>query len=353
MRAMVSLLYGANLPIAAFLQQPAPWNARLLGALCFAGDAAAGRAIAGFDVPCLHVPMQRLDGGDSACEAWRSNGAVTQGRQGAIHYCHDDDVLFGVIALPETQFEAVADKTPLHQAAESAYGQVFALLDQLRYPHVWRFWNYFADINADSFGLERYRQFNLGRQAAFVACGRHENGVFPAACALGAGAGPLNIAFLAAREAPLNIENPRQISAYQYPQQYGPRSPMFSRASLGRLQHEAVLFISGTASIVGHTTLHLADVMAQTRETIANIKAVLAETNRFAPQPGFTLADLHYKVYLRDPADLATIRGELQSSVGDGLQAVYLRADVCRRELLLEIEACAALPLAGDGGGRN
>jgi enamine deaminase RidA (YjgF/YER057c/UK114 family) len=359
MREMVSLLHGADLPMAAFLQQPAPWQSSVLGMLCFSTDTGAVRSIAGRDVPCLRVPMQRLGGGDSACEVWRSSGALTHGRHGAVHYSHDDEVVFGVLALPETQFEAHADKTPLQQAAESAYGQVFALLDRLRFPQVLRFWNYFADINADSFGLERYRQFNFGRQAAFVTCGRHEMGIFPAACALGGGAGPLNVAFLASRVAPLNIENPRQISAYHYPQQYGPRSPMFSRASLVRLQHEWVLFISGTASIVGHTTLHAADVLEQTRETMANIKAVLAEANRSAPQPGFTgftgfnLADLHYKVYVRDPADLATIRGELQQCVGGALKAVYLRADVCRQELMLEIEACAALPLAGDSGGRG
>jgi enamine deaminase RidA (YjgF/YER057c/UK114 family) len=351
MHETVSLLHGANLSIAAFLQQPVPWKSSVLGALSFSAASAEGRIVA-TDVPCLHVAMLRLDGDDTACEVWRSENALTRGGYGAVRYGHDDNVLFGVIALPETLYEPDADRTPLQQAAESAYDQVFALLDQLRFPHVLRFWNYFADINSDSFGLERYRQFNFGREAAFVACGRHERGIFPAACALGGEAGPLNVAFLATRVAPLNIENPRQISAYHYPQQYGPRSPMFSRASLVRLPHEWVLFISGTASIVGHNTLHAGDVLAQTRETIANIQAVLAEANRSAPQPGFTLADLHFKVYVRNPADLATIRAELQTSVGNAFKAVYLRADVCRRELLLEIEACAALPLAHDDSGR-
>ena len=95
------------------------------------------------------------------------------------------DVLFGVIVLPETMFEADADKTPLQQATESAYRQVFALLDTLHYPYLFRFWNYIADINAHSFGLERYRQFNLGRQDAFLAHGRDVVGNVPAACALG------------------------------------------------------------------------------------------------------------------------------------------------------------------------
>jgi enamine deaminase RidA (YjgF/YER057c/UK114 family) len=270
-----------------------------------------------------------------------------RGQCGAIHYRHDDDVLFGVIALPETTFEARAGGTPLQQATESAYRQIFGLLDTLRYPYLFRFWNYIADINTHSFGLERYHQFNLGRQDAFLAHGRDVVGNVPAASALGLARGPLTIAFLAGRVAPLNIENPRQISAYQYPQQYGPRSPTFSRASLVRLGHDEVLFVSGTASIVGHATLHPANVVAQTRETMANIKAVLAEANRLASQPRFDLASLYYKVYVRHAVDLARIRAELAHCVGDTLKAVYLQADVCRQDLLLEIDGTAAYPLSG------
>ena len=291
------------------------------------------------------VPMQRLDAGESICEVWHGSGPLTQGRCGDIHYRHDDKMLFGVIALSETLFEGGAGKTPLQQAAESAYRQVFALLDMLHYPYLFRFWNYIADINAHSFGLERYRQFNLGRQDAFLAHGRDVVGNVPAACALGLIQGPLTIAFLAGRVAPLSIENPRQTSAYQYPQQYGPRSPTFSRASLVRLGQDEVLFVSGTASIVGHATLHPADVVAQTRETMANIKAVLDEANHLASKPGFDLASLYYKVYVRHPADLAQIRAELAHCAGGALKAVYLQAEVCRQDLLLEIEATAAHPL--------
>lgn len=330
--------------MSVFLKQPAQWKNSVLGAICFSAEAAESRMHAGMEVPCMCVPMQRLDAGDSICETWHGSGQLTQGQSGDIHYRHDEGVLFGVITLSETLFEAGADKTPLQQATESAYRQVFALLDTLHYPYLFRFWNYIADINAYSFGMERYRQFNLGRQDAFLAHGRDVVGNVPAACALGLAQGPLTIAFLAGRVAPLNIENPRQISAYQYPQQYGPRSPTFSRASMVRLGQDEVLFISGTASVVGHATLHPADVVAQTRETMTNIEAVLAEANRLANQPGFDLASLHYKVYVRHPADLAQIRAELERIVGIAPNAVYLQADVCRRDLLLEIEATAVRP---------
>lgn len=332
--------------MAAFLQQSAQWKSSVLGALCFSADAVERQVQADEELPCLYVPMQRLDVGDSICEVWHGSGQLTQGRYGAIHYRHDDDVLFGVMVLPEPI--SGAGKTPLQQATELAYHQVFTLLDTLRFPYLFRVWNYLADINTHSFGLERYHQFNLGRQDAFLAHGREVVGNVPAACALGFGQsgsaqGPLTIAFLAGRVAPLNIENPRQTSAYQYPQQYGPRSPTFSRASLVRLGKDEVLFVSGTASIVGHTTLHPTDVVAQTRETMANIKAVLAEANRLASQPSFDLASLYYKVYVRHPADLAPIRFELERIVGASPNAIYLQADVCRQDLLLEIEATAGL----------
>ncbi len=346
MRDTASSPHSVNLSITAFLKQPAQWKNSVLGALCFSADAVENQMQDDMGIPCTHVPMQRLDDGDAICEVWHGNGQLTQGQCGAIHYRHDDSVLFGVIALPETMYEAGTDKTPLQQATESAYRQVFALLDTLRYPFPFRFWNYIADINTHSFGLERYRQFNLGRQDAFLAHGRDVVGNVPAACALGSAHGPLTIAFLAGRTAPLCIENPRQTSAYRYPQEYGPRSPTFSRASLVHLGQDQVLLISGTASVVGHTTLHPADVVAQTRETVANIKAVLAEANRLTSRHEFDLASLNYKVYVRHPADLAQIRTELEHCVGGATRAVYLQADVCRQDLLLEIEATAVVPLS-------
>lgn len=357
MRNTAPFPHGENLSIEAFLKQPAQWKNSVLGVLCFSADSAENPIQTDKEIPCITVPMQRLDANDSVCEIWHGSGLLTQGQSGEIHYRHDDDVLFGVIVQTESMFEVGADKTPLQQATESAYRQVFALLDTLRYPYLFRIWNYIADINTHSFGLERYCQFNQGRQDAFLAHGRDVVGNVPAACALGFGQGcsaqgPLTIAFLAGRMAPQGIENPRQISAYQYPQEYGPRSPTFSRASLVRRGQDEVLFISGTASIVGHATLHPADVMAQTRETMANIKAVLAEANLLSSQR-FDLSSLSYKVYVRHPADLAQIRAELADCVGNALKAVYLQADVCRQDLLLEIEASAAHPWVSMPGRRD
>ena len=349
MRDTLSPVYAANLSMVAYLQQITQWKNSVLGTLCFSMEV---ECQADSEAPCMRIPMQRLDSPETSCDVWHGSGVVKQGHCGAIHYRQDDDVLFGVLVLTEPMERTDADKTPLQQTTESAYQQVFALLDQLRYPYLFRVWNYIADINVQSFGLERYQQFNLGRQDAFLAHGREIAGNVPAACALGFARrsslpGSLSIAFLAGRTAPLSIENPRQISAYQYPRQYGPRSPTFSRASLVPLGQGEVLFISGTASIVGHASLHPADVAAQTRETMANIEAVLGQANHQAQrsnQTRFTLAALHYKVYVRRAADLQPIRAELERIVGAPLNAIYLQADVCRQDLLLEIEATTGHP---------
>ncbi len=322
-----------------------PCNDDVLGALSYSADRPESLALNALEMPCLNVSMRRLGVDTSICEVWQGSGQLTQGRYGDIHYRHDGSVLYGVITLPET--DATDDGTPLQQATESAYHQLFSLLDSLRFPYVFRVWNYMADINVHSFGLERYQQFNQGRQDAFLAHERDVIGNVPAACALGFSQGALTIAFLAGRIAPLCFENPRQISSSLYPPQYGLRSPTFSRASLATLSQGEVLFISGTASIVGHATVHHGDVVAQTRETMINIEAVLSEVNRQVICR-YELSSLNYKVYVRSPADLRLIQTELTRYVGDSLRAVYLHADVCRHDLLIEIEA-TGMPATGQG----
>ncbi|MDE2051437.1 MAG: hypothetical protein KGJ72_10515, partial [Gammaproteobacteria bacterium] len=239
-------------------------------------------------------------------------------------------------------------RTPLEVATDLAYREMYATLTALDSPHLVRVWNYIPDINLETHGLERYRQFNTARQEASLACGRAVAGAVPAASALGAAAAsPLTIYFLASRRAPAFIENPRQVSAYRYPAQYGPRSPAFSRATVLGEGAEATLFVSGTASIVGHRTLHAGDPAAQTRETLVNIEALLAEAERRCGTGALRLETLAYKVYVREPKDLQVIRAQLETSLGRAAALLYLKADICRRDLAVEIEA------VGGGGWRS
>ena len=274
-------------------------------------------------------------------EYWRSTAAGEGGNSDGLRWQRRGDVLFGVIELDDSAFTASSADTPLQCATRTAYARIFRLLDAQGLPALWRTWNYLAAINGESHGLERYRQFNIGRQEAFTAAGRAATGNVPAASALGFAAGPLTIAFMAGAQPATPIENPRQISAYAYPADYGPRSPTFSRAVLAYPAGQELLFISGTASIVGHRTLHAGDVLAQCRETLANIRAVVDCANGQCRGTPFSLADLDYRVYLRDPADHARIAAELAQTLAGARQVVCLQADVCRSDLLIEIEAQA------------
>ncbi|MEQ1667197.1 MAG: Rid family hydrolase [Sulfuriferula sp.] len=331
-----------HLTYAALLQQSPAWQAQVLGAVCFYDPKFAMSSSMDNTAPCMPVPLRPLLAANAMCEVWHSSTPVTQGQCGDIQYRCNEDVIFGMMVLAE--FTDAAEQSPLQHATASAYTQISALLDKLNYPHALRYWNYMADINGQSYGLERYRQFNVGRQQGLLAQGRAVAGSVPAACALGAASGELHIAFLAGRIAPVAIENPRQLSAYAYPPAYGPRSPAFSRANLLRWSGGDCLFISGTASIVGHESVHLGDVVGQTQETLNNIAAVLVAANQRSSVDEFALRDLHYTVYVKHADDLAKIQSVLAARVGTDIQAIYVQADVCRQELLVEIEATLVRP---------
>src|SRR5207248_3880647 len=139
------------------------------------------------------------------------------------------------------------------------------------YPHLLRVWNYLPDINRDSHGTERYRQFNSARQQVLRECGRALTGKVPAASALGATSdSPLAVYFLAGRTAPTFLENPRQVSAYHYPRQYGSHSPVFSRATLLRQSGGPPPFTSRPPRIVGPTSPHRGGTAPQNPPTPAH-----------------------------------------------------------------------------------
>jgi enamine deaminase RidA (YjgF/YER057c/UK114 family) len=292
------------------------------------------------DIPVAGINTPVLGSDAPLYEVWQTQRPIESGQRARVRYRRDDHVLFGCISVPETAASSAAgDGSALQAITEEAYREIFSVLDSVGYGHLLRVWNYLPEINADTLGMERYWHFNKARREALIACGRSVSGNVPAACALGCAVGsPLVIYFLASKSAPIAVENPRQDSAYEYPPKYGPR-PVFARASVLRDASAAMLFISGTASIVGHETFHIGDAAAQTRESLVNIEALLGEANRVAGAARFALGSLAYKVYVRQSSDLPVIRAQLAAALGGSARVVYLRADICRHDLLVEIEA--------------
>jgi enamine deaminase RidA (YjgF/YER057c/UK114 family) len=337
---------GLHLDYVSLAEYQAAGWADVLGVATFNGapPATSGTESAGIPVARVRTPV--LADETHVFEVWRCSEALESGQHDRVSYRRTPDMLFGCITQPEPRGGATP---PLQEATLEAYRQICATLDTQHYPHLLRVWNYLPDINRESHGTERYRQFNSARRHVLRAAGRPITGSVPAASALGAAPdSPLVVYFLAGRTAPTFVENPRQVSAYHYPRQYGTHSPVFSRATLLRQPGWLALFISGTASIVGHRSLHVGDIGAQTRETLANIDALLGEANRAAKGADFTLDSLAYKVYARRPADLPIIQAQLHETLGPGARVIYLQADICRQDLLVEIEAAGMRPLAAD-----
>ena len=317
--------------------RPERWWRDVLGVVLY-GMAPAALSIPLPDVPIVAVASEQLGNAQARAEIWRLPATESDphaGRMGPVRYRHGRGLLFAALQLPATA------AGPLQETTRLAYSALFETLRVLSFLHPVRLWNYLPDIHQSSAGVEHYEQFNAGRQDAFLHSGRRLSGDVPAASVLGLGETPLLTVYgLAAREAPLPVENPRQCSAWDYPPQYGERRPTFARACIERTG-TARLFISGTASIVGHRSEHPGDPVAQTRETVRNIRALLAAANERVGAQRFGEQDLAYKVYVRRLEDQPAIEQVLYEELGAAPMRVFLRADVCRPELLVEIEAAS------------
>ena len=283
---------------------------------------------------------------EPAIEVWHSSAPVSYDRFQDISVGHDDETLMGVIALG-----GAGDDLAL--SARRIYDQIFRCLDHFGYPFPFRIWNYIPAINASNdLGLERYRAFCLGRSEAFFADRQCSEKFLPAGTGVGCLGERVKVVFMAARTAaPTHFENPRQLPAYHYPVCYGPKSPSFARATFVPRNHgQGEIYISGTASIIGHETLHGGDVVKQCLTTLENMELLLSEANlkRYNINHSVRLSDLAgIKVYLRQPRDLPLIKPICETRLSRNQPIQFLRGDICRSDLLIEIEGKAWIPSRG------
>lgn len=281
----------------------------------------------------LTVSMPQL-GGEELAEVWIAEEPLRRVDAGALSLAVAGDVAFGVMTIDR--------RLPLADATRLTYLEMVQSLRELGFPCFLRIWNHVARINDDSSGLERYREFSLGRHEAFAALGYALRSDLPAASAVGmTGDDDLAVHFIASREPGEQVENPRQVSAFSYPPEYGPRSPSFSRGTVKRWSGGAQLFLSGTASIIGHQTVHHDDLVLQLEETLTNMRAVIGEAERRAGVEPVGLAALRtVKTYVRHRADAELLGRRIREEI-PGAELLFLQADICRRDLLLEIEGLA------------
>lgn len=286
-----------------------------------------------------HVPVRLAPlGASPGVEVWRARGPVESGHLGDVRFARGLDLTMGHIALD------VAAHGGIREASRLAYEQLEAFL--ARSPHHWplKIWNYIPGINEGKGDDECYREFCVGRAVA-LAAGYDDQPPMPAATAIGVPADEpaLQVYFLAGAMPGLNVENPRQVNAWRYPRQYGPRSPLFSRGTIVELGDRRQFLISGTASVVGHETHHTDDVGRQAQESWRNVQSLMAEGRRLLGKGGDEVEPSVLKVYVRNPDDLPLVEKALDQVLPEDVPRIFLQGDVCRRDLLTEMDGMALL----------
>jgi len=260
-------------------------------------------------------------------------------------------------------------------ATAAAYAAISRCLEGCRAFHPVRCWNLIPGI-LEPLGEHRHRYmvFNAGRHDAFAKWlgagtgkrGRPGGGAsagdtearllqhLPTASGVGRAGEELVVHCLAACSPGVPVENPRQVPSYRYSERYGQTPPCFARAT--RLMDEpgtaGWVLVGGTASVRGEQTVHAGDLQAQTEETVANLEALLAAaagsagTGAAQPPSGFR----HLRVYTPRLDDLDRVRRLVGSCLGHLMTAdgsvELLHAELCRPDLLIEIEGLAILEAA-------
>jgi chorismate lyase/3-hydroxybenzoate synthase len=281
------------------------------------------------------IPNRPLSPGP-ADELWPASGPVVGIEVEGSPAAADDRSVFVAI-------EAETDAgTALDVLAFDVYRRLLRGVTRAGYPHLLRVWHYVPRIHDRAAGIDRYMLFCKGRSEAFA---EHYGGTFadrlPAASAVGCPGDTLVVHVLASREPGRYVENPRQVAAYRYPERYGPRSPSFARGTVAPRTWDGAVFVSGTSSIVGHESVFPGDPARQTEETMRNVEAVLDSAG--VPGRGGPLGQRlrSLRVYVRFPEQQEAVRAAILASTGTAVPTAWLQAEICREELLVEIEATA------------
>lgn len=228
-----------------------------------------------------------------------------------------------------------------HFDSENRYEDVFSIIDSKlrKYSHsfenVLRQWNYIPDICYYKDGVYEYSKFNEVRKKYYDGLSE-----YPAATGIGIGGDTARIISFSLKSdcTVTRLENSLQTPAFYYsnkivdPNQEKPNcaKPLFARALMAECKGRKVLFISGTASIRGEESV-ADDVMTQLKVTIENLEDLINQSK-------IKKENIALKIYLKNNiiADEVIVAVKKHFDTDD---VFVVQADICRGELLVEIEA--------------
>jgi len=323
-KKIISDFYGDELPATAYVIQP-PCEGKLLAIEAWGVSARNGG-------PCQ---IERV-----------SENFVIVRHSGAV-WAHCAGI------VPQTQASGVYDRSldAFNRMRDTLAAKGFD------FDQIIRTWLYLGDIVGPEGETQRYKELNRARTDFFEGIPflqKHvppafDGALYPASTGIGMSDREVMMGCVALASDRddlllLPLENPRQTSAFDYEKHHSPQSPKFSRA-MGIVGRETTCtLISGTASIVDSETKFLGDVEGQTQQTLDNIEALIAPDNfsRYGVEgAGATLDDLVFvRVYIKHQEDYEKTRAICEQRLGE-LPTIYAVADVCRSNLLVEVEGVA------------
>lgn len=214
-----------------------------------------------------------------------------------------------------------------------------------------RQWNYIENISSFEGEYQNYQAFNDSR-SHFYSSADWSMG-YPAATGIGTQSGGVMVELIAITGTGLvnrALDNPLQIAAHKYSQgvllgTVDPCSkqrttPKFERARIIGVPDQQTVYISGTAAILGESSLVSGDIIEQTRTTMQNIDHLISAQNY--PVPGATREFRLLRIYVKNPLQMEEVRGYMKTNYPD-IGKIYICADICREELLIEIEGIAEI----------
>lgn len=327
-----SISLNGELPVSQYIEEnqlPKIDNDYLLARIGF-GDSPDSENRPANGPVLIQSGLKLLPGQPALEEIWLSKEKVSRGVENDIIWSADDNFLFAAHYIEES------DQLNLEEATWICYRKLLSLVGKFDFPSLVRMWNYVPRINEIEDDLERYKSFTVGRFRAFEEAGIDDND-YSSACAVGSDGVKGVVYLLASRHSRVNFENPNQISAFKYPKEYGPRSPSFARATLATSPEANNYFISGTASIKKSETLHVGNIGKQLEVTFENIEKLIEVVDAYTKFASKTKPFI-LKTYVRKPEELELVKKAVNHHFGNDTQVIYVRGDICRKELLVEID---------------
>ncbi len=247
--------------------------------------------------------------------------------------------------------------------ADGAYSLMKQILssESMTFSDVIRQWNYvegILSINTDT--GKKYQNYQVLNdvRGVYYSKEKFEHG-YPASTGIGMNAGGIILEFIAIK--PNNgvnivpLKNPAQTDAYDYSQgvlvgnslvQENKKSaPKFERAKYISINDKKTIYVSGTASIREERTIGINDVRQQTEVTIENISNLISKTNLNNAGISNNYEKISFsfiRVYVKNISEINAVK-EICNSYYRGVPINYLVADICRENLLVEIEGIAEI----------